>query len=489
MVNSLHGLLSRAAPGSICLIDISQRRALTYGQLTQKTKGLSRHLREKYDLKKGDRVCLFLPNSWQFVAAFYGAVRLGCLAVPVDFRSSPLELKFCVDDSGASCLVCDSSKTGASPLPGERTLAVDTSGGEDLPDSSKKEPEAEVSSSDPACILYTGGTTGPPKGAVLTHSNFIAVLSGLAQSWQTRQSGEVFAQFLPMTHSGGINCNLNSAIFCRGKTVIMRRFDAANLLEIVEGHGVTAFAGVPTAYTMLVNSGQMRSRDLHSLRVCFSSGSALVPAIAERFRELTGITVNVGWGLTEASPQLTVCPLGRYAPNYVGLPLPGTEIMAFDDSGKPLPEGSTGELGAKGPQVMLGYWNNEDETRKAFAKTGHLLTGDLGYVAPEGVYLLGRKKSVINSGGYKVWPDEVERIILEHEKVKEAAVIGVQDDLYGEVVRAYVVSKGRVSASELREFCKQRLSSYKVPREFLFRESLPKSSVGKILHRVLREED
>ena len=219
---------------------------------------------------------------------------------------------------------------------------------------------------------------------MLTHSNVIHVLSSLSKAWSLRKGEEVFAQFLPMTHSGGLNCNLNSSLFNGGTTVIMRRFDASDLLRLVERHRVTAFAGVPTAYKSLVRALDIVTVDTSSLRLCFSSGAALSPETVESFRRKTGLTINVGWGLTEASPQLAVAPLGTYKQNYVGLPIVGTKITAFDESGKPLPVGEIGELGAKGPQVMSGYFRNEVETKKVFTRDGWLLTGDLGYVGRTG---------------------------------------------------------------------------------------------------------
>ncbi len=344
---------------------------------------------------------------------------------------------------------------------------------------------------DPACILFTGGTTGLSKGAVLTHRNINAVLSGISSIWMLRHFEETFAQILPMTHSGGLNCGANCAIFNGSKTVILRKFDPTQLLDLIEKHRVSVVAGVPTVYSALIHEPSMSSqRDLSSLRICLSSGAPLSEEIASRFQNMTGVKIVVGWGLTEASPQLTMCaPNTDFRPNYVGKPLPNTQVAALDETQDLLPMGNVGELAAKGPQIMREYWMNDEETKKVFTGDGWLRTGDIGSVSSEGVYLLGRKKDVINSAGFKIWPHEVESVLLENDEVREAAVVGVNDPDRGEIAVAFVVLKNeKITEEELKEFCKSRLTTYKVPRKFVFVESLPKSSVGKVLHRVLREQ-
>ncbi|MDG6997291.1 MAG: AMP-binding protein [Nitrososphaerota archaeon] len=465
-----------------CLID--GRKTLTYGELDSQSSDVAALL-ESLGVRKGDRVVLFLPNCWQFVVAMYGILKLGAICVPLDFRSTEREVQFFSQNSKSSISIVSVSKSGY--LTG-RKIEVEPESAEKITPASSTHPTGTLRSEDPALLLYTGGTTGFPKGVVLTHRNVLHVLSGLSKAWQLREDREVFAQFLPMTHSGGLNCNLNSALFSGGATVIMHRFDSTELLNLVEKHGVTAFSGVPTVYNSLIRAPELNTRNLSSLRLCFSSGAALSPETANTFKEKTGITINVGWGLTEASPQLAVAPLGVFKQSYVGIPLDETEIVALDESHRPLPSGQTGELAAKGPQVMSGYFENAEETSKVFTSDGWLLTGDLGYVGSDGVYLLGRKKEAINTGGYKVWPSEVESLLLENEHVLEAAVVGISDDYYGETVKAFVVSKSPVSEEELTRFCRARLSSYKVPRKIEFRTSLPKSSVGKILRRALQEE-
>ncbi|MCL4518300.1 MAG: AMP-binding protein [Thaumarchaeota archaeon] len=473
-------LLLTAEKEKPCLIE--GKITLTYGELDNLSSGCANLLVSR-GAQRGDRVVLFLPNCWQFVVAMYGAIKLGAICVPLDYRSTEKEVQVFLKDSDPRVSVVSVEKSNY--FKGDK-IEVD-------PDASLEQTAGKFETcmpepSDPALILYTGGTTGSPKGVVLTHSNVIHVLSSLSKAWSLRKGEEVFAQFLPMTHSGGLNCNLNSSLFNGGTTVIMCRFDSSDLLRLVERHKVTSFAGVPTVYKSLVRALDTDTADTSSLRLCFSSGAALSPETAESFRRKTGLTINVGWGLTEASPQLAVAPLGAYKQNYAGLPIEGTNVMAFDESGKPLPAGETGELGAKGPQVMSGYFRNEIETQKVFTSDGWLLTGDLGYVGEDGIYIMGRKKEAINTGGYKVWPSEIEAVLLENEHVLEAAVVGVDDEYYGETVKAFVVPKSQISEEELALFCRGRLSSYKVPRRFEFRTFLPKSSVGKILKRSLLQD-
>jgi long-chain acyl-CoA synthetase len=309
--------------------------------------------------------------------------------------------------------------------------------------------------------------------------------------WKLRRLEETFAQILPMTHSGGLNCGANCSIFNGSKSVILRRFDPAQLLDLIEKYHVSVMAGVPTVYSALIHDPSMSSkRGLSSLRICLSSGAPLSEEIATRFQNMTGMKIVVGWGLTEASPQLTMCtPDTGFRPNYVGKPLPNTQVVAIDEAQNLLPMGCVGELAAKGPQVMKEYWMNDEETKKVFTEDGWLRTGDTGSISSDGVYLLGRKKDVIDSAGFKIWPHEVESVLLENDRVREAAVVGADDPDRGEIVVAFVVLKNeKIKEEDLKEFCKSRLTTYKVPRKFVFVESLPKSSVGKVLHRVLREK-
>lgn len=483
---TVHSLLSRPPREKLCVVQ--GEVSLTYGEVDEQS-DLFAGIVKSHGAGEKDRVLIFLPNCWQFVVAMYAVLKSGAICVPMDYRSSQREVEFFMDNSRASLLITNQSKSEFIPAEvNQITIDTESTTLRMHAEANNTAPNEYGSAEDAAVILYTGGSTGLPKGVMLSHKNILSVLSGLSAAWGMRKEEEIFAQFLPMTHSGGLNCGLNSAIFNSGTTVIMRKFEPTVLLELVEKHGITAFAGVPTIFNALLRTEGLGRRNLSSLRICFSAGATLSPETAKSFKEKTGITINVGWGLTEASPQLTVAPLGVFKPDYVGLPLPDTRITALDEAQKVMPAGSVGELAAKGPQVMIGYWENEIETRNTITSEGWLLTGDFGYVVDDGVYIVGRKKDVINSGGYKIWPSEIESVLLENDKVLEVAVIGTRDELFGEALKAFVVPRSPMSKEELESFCRERLPGYKVPKRFEFRESLPKSSLGKILHRRLEEE-
>jgi long-chain acyl-CoA synthetase len=477
-------LLKSTLSSRPCIID---GLSITYGDLDSKSSSFALMLIEK-GVKPGDRVLLFLPNSWHLAAAFFGVLKAGAIATLIDFRSSQRELDFFFKDSAPSFSFIDVSKKDW--MAGHEFFQVIDTKSNNLERSNyEKEPFFHNGSPDDvACIIYTGGTTGRSKGAMITHRNFGAVLSGLFVAWELKRNQEIIGQILPMTHSGGLNCGMNISLFVGGTTILMRKFEPAAFCQAVEKYGITVFAGVPSIYTALVSFSDLNRFNLSSLRICFCSGAPLPSEIASKFKEKTGKTVDVGWGLTEASPQLTVAPLGMFRPNYVGVPIPNTQVLTVDENGKRTEELAEGELAAMGPQVMKGYWNNTEETEKVFTKDGFLKTGDMGIVRPDGVYIYGRKKDQINSGGYKIWPHEVESILMENNGVREVAVIGIYDSLFGEAVKAFIVrNRSTLNDDELRSFCRDKLASYKIPKYFEYVEALPKSSVGKILHRELKD--
>lgn len=480
----LQDILSFNRSDGVCIID--RDITLTYGELDLRTTNLAVHLAGELGLKKGERVLIFLPGDWRFVAALYAVLKAGGVAVPVDFRSSKRELSYIAENTEASIQFIDSSKEEFASGGCRETIVL----GKNLaPVAYHYQEFPEIRPDEPAVIFYTGGTTGYPKGVPLTHSNILHILESLNNAWSLERNGEVFVQFLPMTHSGGFNCSMNTCLYSGGKAVMMEKFDPEILLDNIEKHHATVVVGVPTVYGSLVKNTNPGERDLSSMKVFFSSGAKIQENVESEFHEKTGMHITVGWGLTEASPQLTVSPRGVFRENYVGEPLPGTDIVSVDKEGNILPMGESGVLAAKGPQVMSGYWRNSEKNLLVFTKDGYLLTGDAGHVSDDGVYLLGRTKDVIISGGYKIWRSEVENALMEHQCVRETAVIGVSDQLYGETVKAFIVRKCETTKEELASFCKSRISAYKVPRIVEFREELPKSSLGKILHKILEQEE
>ena len=298
---------------------------------------------------------------------------------------------------------------------------------------------------------------------------------------------------IPFFHVYGMTVAMNLALLGGAKLVLLPRPEIKAIVEAIEKHQVTHFPGVPTLYVAFNNFPGIERRDLKSVRACISGSAPLPLEVAERFERLTGAKLVEGYGLTEASPVTHCNPLyGERRLGSVGLPFPGVDAKVVDEEGKELPPGEVGELAVKGPNVMKGYWNRPEETQKTL-KDGWLFTGDLAKMDEDGYfYIVDRKKDMIIAGGYNIYPREVEEVLYQHEAVQEAAVVGVPDPYRGETVAAFLVLKpeyqGKVSEKDIERFCRQNLAAYKVPRIIQFRESLPKSSVGKILKRELQKE-
>ena len=344
-----------------------------------------------------------------------------------------------------------------------------------------------------AVLQYTGGTTGTPKAAMLTHRNLLANVRQ-ANAWNTtrRLGEEVYLAAIPLFHIYGLTVALLLALAEGGTVVLELRPDPAEILRLIQRYRPTQFPGVPALYRALLERPDVGRYRLSSIRYCVSGSAALPAETARRFERATGGQLVEGYGLTEASPVTHANPVqGERRPGSIGLPLPDTDQRIVEaDGGLPLPPGEVGELEVRGPQVMLGYYGRPEETAAVLCD-GWLRTGDLARVDPDGyAYLVDRKKDLINVGGLKVYPLEVERVLGEHPGVAEAAVVGVPDAAVGEVPRAFVVRApgATVTAEELAGFVRERLAHYKVPRSFEFRESLPKSGIQKLLRRQLRGE-
>jgi long-chain acyl-CoA synthetase len=347
---------------------------------------------------------------------------------------------------------------------------------------------------DVAVIQYTGGTTGLPKGAMLTHFNIVANAHQIA-SWDVKASDkDVYLGALPIFHSYGFTM-ANAAFLLGAKIVLLpdpRDFD--QYLKVIQKHKITTFPGVPTMYIALLNNPKIKEYDLSSIRTCISGAAPLPVEVKKKWEALTGGKLVEGYGLSEASPVTHANPLyGLNKDGSIGVPIPSTLAVVVDNDGNILPPGEVGELAIYGPQVMKGYWKMESETAKVLIN-GWLLTGDMAKMDEDGYfYIVDRKKDMIIAGGYNIYPREVEEVLYEHPAVLEAAVIGVPDPYRGETVKAFIVLKpeyrGKVTAEEIIKFCRERLAAYKVPRIIEFRDELPKSLVGKILRRVLKEEE
>jgi long-chain acyl-CoA synthetase len=507
--------------------------ALSYRQLDETVSRFAARL-QGLGVKKGDRVAIIVPNCPQFVIAFYGIARAGGLAVACNFLYTASELEHQLSDSGAEIVIVLSryyDKVHSIRAAARLRHVIVTNIKEYFPPllrllftlaKEKKEGHrVELASSDDlwfqsllggpsvtpqpvvvdpddtACLLYTGGTTGVPKGAQLTHRNLLSnALAGLTWS-HTRGTQEVTIGALPLFHSYGMTSVMNLTI--AGASTIVLIPDPRDILHImgsISKHHATFYPAVPTLYVAINNHPQVREFDLSSVRACLSGAAPLPGEVQTRFQDLTGSKLVEGFGLTETSPVTHVNPLYRNKIGFIGVPWPDTDarIVDVDTGERELPMGEIGELIFQGPQVMKGYWYKPTETANVlrehpdFGPGVWLHTGDIARMDEEGYFqIVDRKKDMIICGGFNVYPRDVEEVLFAHPAVNEAAVAGIPDQYRGETVKAFVVLREGMAATEeeLIAYCRQHLAPYKVPAAVEFRTELPKSTVGKVLRREL----
>jgi len=505
---------------------------LTYRELNALADRFAAAL-QQLGVKKGDRVALFLPNCPQYPIAYYGALKAGAILVPCNPLYVARELAHQVNDAGAETIVVLSRFYPAvqkikaeTPLknvivtnikeyfPGLLrllfTLAVEKKEGhyiealdtgdhwfQDLLRTAPAHPApVDVQPEDTACLLYTGGTTGVPKGAELSHRNLLANVIQTRHWMADIQEGkETVLTALPLFHSYGMTTCMNLAVYIAGAMLLIPNpRDMVHILKSVNKHHPTLFPGVPTMYVAFNNYPDIGKYDVKSIRACISGAAPLPVEVQQRFMELTGARLVEGYGLSEASPVTHANPIhGLNKIGTIGLPFPDTDakIVDLETGTKELPVGEIGELVVRGPQVMKGYWNMPEETAIAL-REGWLYTGDIAKMDEDGYFsIVDRKKDMIIAGGYNVYPRDVEEVLYEHPKVKEAVVAGVPDPYRGETVKAYIVLKEGETATEeeIIAFCRENLARYKVPKMVEFRSELPKTMVGKILRRILVEEE
>ncbi|MFC1412579.1 AMP-binding protein [Streptacidiphilus sp. N1-12] len=493
---------------------------------------------------RGDRVALVLPNCPQYVVAFYAVLRLGAIVVPTNPLYTESELAHQLLDSGTTAVIVydgafrtvDAVRAQTGPitviatslaealplrsrlllrLPLARARALRERLGPGLPAGADAVPFAAVArgprgaaaGAGPvsprtavAVLQYTGGTTGTPKGAMLTHRNLVANAYQV-RAWypQLRQGRETLLGTLPMFHVYGMTMCLTVATLAGARTVLLPVFDVGTVVRALVRWRPTLFPGVPPMYQALMREGSehgaARLRGLRSVRYCISGAMRLEPDIVDRFQELTGAHLVEGYGLSEASPVVLANPLNANArPGTVGIPLPGTEarIVDEDDPDREQPAGTAGELIVRGPQVFAGYWHEREDSARML-HDGWLFTGDIAVMGPDGyVTVIDRKRDVIIASGFSVFPSEIEEVLLAHPAVADAAVVGVPDAYRGETVKACVIVRegARLTEGALIGYCAERLTAYKVPKIVEFRvDPLPRNLLGKVLRRVLRDED
>jgi long-chain acyl-CoA synthetase len=525
---------------SAMLIDACRRHAahpafeclgvrMTYAEWEQSSRAFAAYLVEELKCRPGDRVAIMLPNLLAYPVAFLGALRAGMTVVNVNPLYTPRELKEQLADAGAAVIVI--MENFAHKL--ESVLAetqirhvVVARLGDFMPalkraifnlantyirravpawrfsaftmlqTACSRHPspgyaDAQPASSSPALLQYTGGTTGLPKGAILTHRNLVAntlQCRAVIAPYLAEEQGSVLTP-LPLYHIFSLTANLLAFAVMGGRSVLVPDpRDIKGLIRTMRQAQVTTMTGVNTLFNALINSADFAALDFSKLSFAVGGGAAVQSAVALRWREITSTELVEGYGLTEASPVVCLNPVRSPKIGTVGLPVPSTEVVIRDDAGNDLPIGEPGEICVRGPQVMQGYWQRPDESSLVLTAGGWLHTGDIGAFDAQGyLKILDRKKDMINVSGFKVFPNEVEDIIAQHPGVLEAAVIGVADPHTGQGVKLFVVKRDpALTEAELTTFARERLAGYKVPKVIVFVDSLPKSNVGKIIRKDLK---
>lgn len=531
---------TRRYPGHTALIYYGTR--LTYAQLSSLANRFAIAL-QRLGVSKGDRIAIALPNIPQFPIAFYGALRAGAVVVPTNPLYTQREMEHQLVDSGAKIIVMldtfypivrdirNNTKLEhvilASPAdflpPVLRTLyPLSHHENKNTTAASEKERREDktlhimqhylethtkggielfnlpvpTETDDLAVLQYTGGTTGLSKGAMLTHKNLLANAMQ-TRHWtpKARDGEEVSLCVAPFFHSYGLTVGMNLSIYAGSAMVLLPRFQAKEVLDAIRRYHPTMFPGIPTMYIALMREAGKNTDYMGSIKYCISGAAPLPAKVQHDFEAITHGKLVEGYGLSEAAPVTHCNPLDENCRNgSIGLPLPNVESAILNkETGESLPVGEVGEIAVKGPNIMQGYWNRPEETEHIFLN-GWMRTGDIGRMDEDGYfYVVDRSKDLIVASGFNVYPREVEEILFQHPAVLEAAVIGKADEYRGETVAAFVVLKPGIEPSEqlkeeIRAFCKQHLTPYKVPKVVIFRESLPKSLVGKVLRRELRVE-
>lgn len=505
---------------------------LSYQEIDTLSLKFASYLQNDLHLKKGDRVALMMPNILQYPIALFGVLRAGMVAVNVNPLYTARELEHQLKDAGVQAIVLFANSAHVlekvvAHTPVKHIMVTQIGDMLKFPknyivnfviknvkkmvpdftlpnmldfkecvmkgDASKfKKPE--VKSGDTAFLQYTGGTTGVAKGAVLTHRNIVANMVQ-ARAWIKdfiTDGREIIITPLPLYHIFSLtaNCFIFNSIGALNVLITNPR-DIPGFVKELKKWKFTAFTGVNTLFNGLLNNDEFRKLDFSSLRLTLGGGMAVQKAVAERWKATTGKPLIEAYGLTETSPAACINPMTLKEYNgYIGVPIPSTDVEIKDDNNKTVPLGEIGEICIKGPQVMEGYYNRPEETAKVMTNDGYFKTGDLGFMTEEGyIKIVDRKKDMILVSGFNVYPNELEDVIVQHPKVLECAAIGVPDEKSGEVVKIFVVKKDdSLTSDELMKFCRENLTSYKVPKSIEFRKELPKSNVGKILRKDLRAE-
>jgi long-chain acyl-CoA synthetase len=502
--------------------------SITYEELLKKVESFKTAL---YDLgiRKGDRVALMLPNTPHYIISYFAVLKLGAIVVQMNPLYSKSEMEFILKDSSAKALITldlfldkvlqikdniptkifiigrvkeflnfplnffYSLKTIFSKVP---SIPNDFHVFSSLLYTNPKIIDVQINPKEDVAVLqYTGGTTGRPKGAMLTHFNLYANVKQLL-AWTTNidYGNERTLIVIPLFHVYAMTVGMNYTLAIGGNVVLLPKFDLKQVIEAIEKYKITNFPGVPAIYNAINNYKEISKYNLTSVKLCLSGAAPLPIQVKQQFEKITGAKLIEGYGLSEASPVTHANPIyGENREGSIGLPLPDTDAKIVDlKTGEELSPGKEGELVIKGPQVMKGYWNNEEETKQVL-KDGWLFTGDIAKMDEDGYfYIVDRKKDMIIVHGFNVYPRNIEEVLYKHPKIKEAAVVGIKKpEIADEIVKAYVVVKEgeTLTKEELLSYLKEHLTYYEIPSEIEFTSEIPKSLIGKPLRRVLREKD
>jgi long-chain acyl-CoA synthetase len=505
---------------------------LTFSQVDELSRNFAAYLQQELKLKKGDRIAIQMPNLLQFPIAFLGALRAGLIVVNTNPLYTPREMEHQFKDSGAVAIVIVANfaanlekiiahtsikhviitqlgdmlgglkgplinfvvKNVKKMVPSYHLLQAISFKSVLKKGATLSLKKAEVSVHDVALLQYTGGTTGVSKGAQLSHANIIAhnsMIKHWFQPYRSSTGDDLIITAIPMYHIFALTVNgimmYNSGV---KNVMITNPRDLKGFVKELKKHKFTIVTGVNTLFNGLLNTPGFKDLDFSYLKGAVAGAMAVQDVVAKRWREVTGTVLTEGYGLSETSPVLCCNPLdGNHRPGMIGIPMPSTEVGIFDENGNQLGQGETGEICARGPQVMKGYWNQDN--KNVFFHDVWFRTGDIGLMDKDGFFkIVDRKKDMIKVSGFNVFPNEVENVVAGYHKVLEVAAIGVPDSRSGEVIKIFVVKKDQsLTAEELLKYCHENLTNYKVPKHVEFRTELPKTNVGKILRRALKEQE
>ncbi len=455
-----------------------QHRTYTFGELDTRSNRLAQLLARR-GVKSGDRLCIYLANCVEMIDLYLACAKLGALYVPINILYRDREMAHILNDAEPRAVVSDSSFPSPAPIWTPFELTTEAGG---MPD---ERPRVAIDGDAPMGIIYTSGTTGTSKGAVLTHNNFAANAVNLVACWHIT-SADRFLLALPLFHVHGLGNGLHCWLLSGCRMRLLERFERQSAAETFLEFQPTLFFGVPTIYVRLLDFPEEQARAIGQFMRLFVSGSAPLPAqVLEEFRARFGHTILERYGMSETFMNTSNPYTGERRPGSVGLPLPGVSVRLLNEQGQPAADGETGELYLKGPNIFAGYWRRPDATAAAFLD-GYFKTGDLAVRDPDGYYTLcGRRSDLIISGGFNIYPREIEEFLQEQDEVAEAAVVGVPDRVRGEAPVAYVVLKSTIDAAALEQRCREKLASFKVPREFIPVDRLPRNAMGKIQKHLL----